>query len=278
MVTRPWRDICRGASSSKETLVTLTLSPEQRDAFDRLGVLRLPGFYTKPDIDLMADRLWADIERRFGMLRDRPETWTVAMPAHFQAVKRAGAFDGLGSPGLLALADALLGAGAWQGPKPWGGPLVTFPSLAPNLRKPPWHLDIGGLERLDPLPILRTFTFLQPSLPGGGGTLFVAGSYRFAVEIEREGGGPVRSAPVRERLRREHPWFARLLAADSVQVRDLLNIEARVGDHLVRLEEMTGEPGDLIVMHPATLHATAHNGLDRPRMMLTSWIYRRGGA
>ncbi len=256
---------------------SLSLTREQLEAFDRLGVLRLPGFYPKADIALMADRLWADIALRFGVLRDRPETWTVASPAHFQAVKRAGAFDALGSPRLLALADALLGAGAWHGPKPWGGPLVTFPSPTPSLRRPPWHLDIGGLERLSPLPILRTFTFLEPSAPGGGGTLYVAGSYQFAVEIEREGDGPVRSAQIRERLRRDHLWFARLLAADSVQVRTLLNAEARVADHNVRLEEMTGAPGDLIIMHPATLHATAHNGLDRPRMMLTSWIYRRDG-
>ena len=44
----------------------------------------------------------------------------------------------------------------------------------------------------------------------------------------------------------------------------------------MRLEEMTGEPGDLIVMHPATLHGAAHNALDRPRLMLTEWIARRG--
>ena len=257
---------------------TFALTLEQLDAFDRRGVVRLPGFYPKADIDVMADRLWADLERRFGMARDRPESWTVASPAHFNALKRAGAFSALGSPRLSELADALLGTGAWDEPKLWGGPLVTFPSPTPTLRRPPWHLDIGGLERLSPLPILRTFTFLEPLLPGGGGTLHVAASHHFALEIERDHDGPVRSAEIRERLKSEHPWFARLLAADSVHVRELLNAEARVGDHTVRLEEMTGAPGDLILMHPATLHATAHNALDRPRMMLTSWIPRRGSA
>jgi hypothetical protein len=256
--------------------VPFTLTAEQLETFDRLGVLRLPGFYPRADIDLMAGCLWADLELRFGMVRDRPETWTVASPAQFQALTRSGAFNALGSPKLVDLADVLIGTGAWDEPRPWGGPLVSFPTPAPPLRRPPWHLDIGGLQRLNPLPILRTFTFLEPLLPGGGGTLYVAGSHRFAREIERGSDGPVRSAAVRQRLQTEHPWFARLLAADSVQVRELLNIEARVGDHAVRIEEMTGAPGDLIVMHPATLHATAHNGLDRPRMMLTTWTYRRG--
>jgi hypothetical protein len=253
---------------------TFTLTPEQLDAFDRTGVLHLPGFYPKADIDLMADRLWADIERRFGMLRDRPETWTVVMPGQFNALKRAGAFDGLGSTRLSSLADTLLGV--WEKPALWGGPLVTFPSRAPGMRRPPWHLDIGGVQALSPLPILRSFTFLAPLAPGGGGTLYVAGSHRFALDLERQRHTPVRSADVREHLRREHPWFSRMLAADSIEVRALLNVEAQVGDHVVRLEEMTGEPGDLIVMHPATLHATAHNGLDQPRLMLTTWVGRRG--
>jgi len=80
---------------------------------------------------------------------------------------------------------------------------------------------------------------------------------------------------VRERLRAEHPWFARLLAAPTADLRGLIDTEAQAGVRLVRLEEMTGDPGDLIVMHPAILHGAAHNALDRPRMMLTEWILRR---
>jgi hypothetical protein len=261
----------------QETLMShaLVLTPEQLDEFDRRGVVRLPGFYPRDDIDVMADRLWADLEHRFGILRDVPKSWTVVGPAHFQALKRSGAFRALGSAKLLALADALLGAGAWDEPRLWGGPLVTFPSPTPHLRRPPWHLDIGGLQYLNPLPVLRVFTFLEPALPNGGGTLYVAGSHQLALAIDREHAGPVRSAQVRERLKIEHPWFARLLSAQSLHLRGLMHSEFRIGAHTVRLEEMVGDLGDLIIMHPAILHATAHNALDRPRMMLTEWIPRR---
>jgi Phytanoyl-CoA dioxygenase (PhyH) len=262
----------------KETAVSQTsiLTPEQRVEFDRRGVLRLPGFYANDDISQMADRLWADLERRFGILRDRPETWTVGNPAHFQGLKRSGAFNALGSTKLSELADAMLGEGNWDAPSPRGGPLVTFPTPTPHLTRPPWHLDIGGLQRLSPLPILRVFTFLEPAPPNGGGTLYVAGSHQLALEIERDHDAPVRSAYVRERLRRDHVWFASLLAARSADLRELMGAEAQVGSHTVQVEEMTGAPGDLIVMHPAILHGTAHNALDHPRMMLTEWIYRRG--
>ena len=118
------------------------------------------------------------------------------------------------------------------------------------------------------------FTFLEPTGPNGGGTLYVAGSHRLAMDLERERGGPVRSAKVRDRLKAQHPWFAALLATSSADLRALIDVEAQVGSHAVRLEEMTGDLGDLIVMHPAILHGTSHNALDRPRMMLTEWIPR----
>jgi hypothetical protein len=178
---------------------------------------------------------------------------------------------------MSELADALLGVGAWDAPRDWAHPLVTFPSPAPHLRRPPWHLDAGALLYLRPLPILRTFTFLEPVLPGGGGTLYVAGSHRLALEIDDAREGPVlRSRDIRGRLQADHPWFAALFAATSAKVRDLVGAEAQAGGQAVSLEEMTGAAGDLIVMHPAVLHATAPNALHRPRMMLTTWIHRRG--
>jgi hypothetical protein len=118
---------------------TFDLTPEQRAEFDRRGVLRLPGFYPRRDIEVMADRLWADLAERFGILRDRPDSWTVAMPAHFRTLARSGAFNALWSREMCGLADALLGPGAWHDPScsAWGGPLVTFPTPAPTLGRPP---------------------------------------------------------------------------------------------------------------------------------------------
>src|ERR1700757_3601211 len=95
------RDLPRGVLI-KEALMpaTFTLTTGQLEAFDRRGVLRLPGFYLKADIAVMADRLWADLERRFGMLRGQPESWTTPRPAHFQALVRSDAFDALGSSSM----------------------------------------------------------------------------------------------------------------------------------------------------------------------------------
>jgi hypothetical protein len=43
----------------------------------------------------------------------------------------------------------------------------------------------------------------------------------------------------------------------------------------VRVGEMLGEPGDVILMHPLILHAPTPNVLATPRMMLTQFVYGR---
>ena len=53
-------------------------------------------------------------------------------------------------------------------------------------------------------------------------------------------------------------------------------VSAEVGGLTVRLGEMLGAPGDLILMHPAIVHGAAPNTASGPRMMLTEWIVRRG--
>lgn len=251
------------------------LTGAQRDALEQTGVLRLPGFVPAPDVEAMAAALWDDLSRRFGMLRGRPETWTTVRPSQFASLAKTGAFAALGSGEMCALADALLGRGAWSPPRRWGLPLVTFPAPAWDMPRVMWHLDYPVTDPAWPLPALKLFAFLEPVAPHGGGTLYVAGSHRVAEAATRRMSRPTPSAKVRERLEAEHPWFARLWATPGDEVRAWLGQIAPVGGVEVSVEEMTGRPGDLVLMHPAVLHGLAHNALDRPRMMLTHGLARR---
>ena len=89
-------------------------------------------------------------------------------------------------------------------------------------------------------------------------------------------GEPLRSADVKALMRREEPWFAELFARGVSERERLFISEGGVVRGIeVRVRELTGEPGDAIVMHPATLHAVAPNGLDRPRLMLVQAVPRR---
>lgn len=256
-----------------------SLTSEQQSEYGRAGVLSIPGYFPAADMAGMADAIWSDIHARFGIDRERPETWTVERPAKFQKLARSGAFRALGSERLFAIGDALLGPGAWEMPKRFGFPLVTFAAHAPERSRPLWHTDVPPSACIGAVPTLRLFTFLEPVLPRGGGTLFVAGAHRLAREIAgRTPGQTVRSADLRAALKREHPWFADLFSTGADGLARFMGDNGTVLNGVeVCVREMTGEPGDLVLMHPAMLHAGADNLLPRPRMMLTEWLSRPGG-
>jgi ectoine hydroxylase-related dioxygenase (phytanoyl-CoA dioxygenase family) len=44
----------------------------------------------------------------------------------------------------------------------------------------------------------------------------------------------------------------------------------------LRVVEMTGEPGDVLLTHPLLLHAPAKNCAALPRIVLSSTVYRSG--
>lgn len=222
------------------------LTPEQRETYDRLGVVRVPGAVLRRDAEAMADALWDELERRHGLHRRRPETWTVERPFHLQAVARSGAFATMASPRVRAVLDELLGTG-WIEPRWWGLPLVAFPS--PGAWSPPnrdWHLD--GQATANPR-VARPFVLLASLEPGGGGTCCRAGSHHLVRALAQEAGRPLPSRVAR----------------------------AMLTGRLDRLElvEMTGEAGDLVLMHPLMIHAPARNARTTPRLVVTQWVEAR---
>lgn len=258
----------------------LDFTAANRAEFERTGVFRLRGFYDAAETAAMADALWADLGRRYGIARGRPESWTKERPAQFLALARSGAFRALGSVRLAALADAMLGAGAWSRPRYWGGPLVTFPNGVWDVPHAVWHLDYPGTGSIEAPPAIRVFTFLEAVTPRGGGTLYIAGSHRVVADLVQSigPGAIMRSADVKAVLAVGDPWLAGLFKPDGGDRVQRFMIEEGWARGLpVRVEEMTGEPGDLIVMHPFVLHTVAPNELDAPRMMLVQSLNREPG-
>jgi hypothetical protein len=264
------RHLPRGAVKETEPMSrTFTLTADQRAQFERTGLLRLPGFFPRAVVDPMAGALWTDLAARFGMRSDDRRTWTVTRPMHFQTVVASGAFDALGTPSLRAVADQLLGAGGWEEPYRWAQPLVTFPTSSSGTGHVAWHFDLPGSGRPWPLPVLRLFTFLEPVAAHGGGTFCLSGS---AALVARNAPGPVASNCLRLRVNARYPWIASLCAAAGDGPRDHLGETVEIEGCALEVVELTGQPGDAVLMHPLTLHAGARNALDRPRMMLASSI------
>jgi hypothetical protein len=252
------------------------LSQDEREEFERSGLLRLPAAIPQADTATMHERFWEFLSTEHGIVRERPGTWTPGSPRHLQALKRSGVFNLMATGGVRDAIDDLLGAAAWTPPKTWGLPLVTFPAPGADWDVPPigWHVDSHGPEH--ELPGVTVFAFLAPVAPRGGGTVVLPGSHRlFNSHIATT--GTWRPAEVKAALGERHPWLRDLWASapQPGRVARYLKEGATIADAHLRVRELTGTPGDVVLMHPRTLHAPAPNSLATPRTMLVEIINRR---
>ena len=84
---------------------------------------------------------------------------------------------------------------------------------------------------------------------------------------------------MRSKLQALHPWFAALMREDGGEARTARYMahETPVAGVPLRIEEMTGEPGDAWLMHPNILHGGSSNVLDRPRLALSQFVQPKAG-
>lgn len=254
--------------------------------FAQLGIARIPNAFTRAEAADMQAQIWSVLTERHGLQPHAPETWTLAQPTGFQHLTQARAFQALGSPHLMAALDEMLGMDAWTRPKHWGMPLVTFPQPATTpwmLTSRAWHLDFAPRGPALPLQGIRILAFVAPVKAQGGGTLVLAGSHRLVEQyVGVAGPDEGHSADVRARLGRTHPWLAELWSGKLEHERDphrtMRYIEqGTVIDRVpLRVIELTGEAGDIVLMHPWAFHAASMNCGTAPRMMVSQSIFRKG--
>ncbi len=240
------------------------LTPDRLAEYQREGVVRLPSGVPTRDVEALAATLRRKIEAR-----PKPG----ARPS--QLSLRTGEFDAMASSTVRAVFDELLGD--WEEPDHWGLPLVSFHTGEAQWDVPyqHWHIDLGARPQ-DPR-LARLFVVLAPSRPGGGGTGYIAGSHRLIQPQMQAAGRALPSAQVRKALAARSPWFAALTARPSGEdrVRRFMEDGAELDGVPVRVCEMLGELGDVIVMHPLLMHSPMPNVLATPRMMLAQFVYGR---
>ena len=249
------------------------LTPEQAAEYETRGVTRLPAAIPAADVEAMAAALWRGLGARHGHWRDKPETWTKAHPAQLTA--RNNDFAATANATVRGVLDQLLGEGRWKAPDRWGIPLVTLPGHYDRWDVPHrnWHLDVAATPE-EPR-VARLFVVLARSQPGGGGTGYIAGSHRVLRQLAKRESQRLNSGTARTLLKDREPWYAALEtrpAPGEDRVARFMGQDGVMDGVPVRVCEMLGEPGDVIVMDPLMLHATTPNVLGTPRMMLTDWV------
>jgi hypothetical protein len=261
------------------------LTPQQRDEFLRCGVLRIPGAVPSRDADAMCDSVWNVLRARYGTRRDDPKTWKAQRIAGTKDRPKSMTFEQIANPALRAVFDDLLGSAAWERAEDWGSLLVSFPGAFPEARDgwdvphQGWHFDAPVVRSLPHLYGVRLFTCLAKLSPGGGATLFVAGSPRLAQGLaSARGAAKIRSADIRKALIQRYTWMKELCSFDPAIARipRFMKTATIVEDVEVRVVEMTGEPGDVFLVHPLMMHAASPNCSTFPRMVLSTTVYQRG--
>ncbi len=88
----------------------------------------------------------------------------------------------------------------------------------------------------------------------------------------------MRSPEVRKALIQRYSWMKQLCSKESGidRIGRFMETTTSIGDVDVRVVEMTGEPGDVILMHPLMMHAASPNCLTTPRIALSTTVYQRG--
>jgi ectoine hydroxylase-related dioxygenase (phytanoyl-CoA dioxygenase family) len=258
------------------------LTADQRAEFEERGLTRLRNVFTSDDAARMRLVVWRELERRYGVVEDDRSTWKLGAAHGMKTSKKSRAFEPIGGPVLLEVIDELLGVGTWTTAAHWGQVMVTFPQPdgAWTLPSKLWHVDWHYTHAPTPLFGVKMFAFFGTVDPQGGGTLVVPGSHRvverFVASTEQDVRTDFRTC--RLRFMRHDPWFRALSRtddADPERVARFMGTDHDCDGIPVRVVELTGDPGDVVLTHPWMLHHVAPNTSSYPRMMRGKTYNRR---
>jgi len=247
------------------------LTTEQRQAFDEQGFVHICGAFSRAEAEAMEDQMWTVLKQKYGSLRTDPATWPATFVSGLQPFKKLPVFAAIGSQTTLEAITDLLGEGRWKYPKDWGQFLVTFPTQAPWTVPNHWHIDFSFQMPPDDLSGLLVFSFLADVAPEGGGPAVLNGSHHLMrCFVERQPPETFTTAKRgRKAFLRSDPWLEELSAdkKDPDRVARFMATEHIIDGISVKVSELSGKAGDIVIGHPWLLHSTAPNCGHWPRFM-----------
>ncbi len=231
--------------------------------------MRVREALTASYVERVQEVIWTQLREKAGVIRDDPATWkTEWVGINKEMLDRAARPEI--TPRLQNAVNQLPGEGTWKPLKTLGGLLMTMPGQYTGPWEVParlWHTDNDPHMYRSNLSELMLFTFYAMVAPQGGGTPVLAGSPSLFEKYyaDKEAQGTEEFPP----FDNWHPYLAELTGR-APRTRTALDwLEKPEIVHGVRTQvvELTGEPGEAILCHPAMYHAVAPNTLASPRIM-----------
>lgn len=272
------------------------------------GLLRLPAAIDVDAVRGVRSELWREVGERFGIGRDQPESWFAnpgnpagdprgrrlsGMTPIMESLQNAAVLDAFESS-LRSVVGEALSPQRWVAKPSWYS-LLSFPGTRTVWDVPhaSWHADEPAAAG-HALPwTVFAFVFLETVPARGGGTVVVTGSHRCAQRLARRIGrvdtalveafaddnrGLVTPDALRlvsplelvDLLAQQSAWFAKLVSegAPAERVERFMRKGALVDGVPVRVVELTGAPGDVVLLDPRCIHSASANTSGVPRELL----------
>ena len=257
-------------------LENTVLSPEDIASFEQQGYVYLPKAFSRADALAIQDSIWSQMQEQ-GIDRNDSSTWPTDSWHGVKLKDNPSLERSISSPRLCGAIDQLLGSSNWRVPNRWGGYLISFPTGVAQdweLTSQGWHWDDTLINHFEQSNTgLFVFTLYSDVQAHGGGTLVVPGSHRLIEQFFRR-LSPVdqhlKQKSLKQRFAQSKPWLAELtgLTRESANRTQRFMEEATEVDSVpVKVIELTGEPGDAYLCHPAIYHAASPNHAEVLRFM-----------
>ena len=218
------------------------LTAEEIDQFIQQGYVVVRDVFSRELAEGIIPMVWAELDIEPS---DR-STWATPV-VMLKKVLEKPPFPEIHTERYLGAVDDLCGQGRWHATTGVGHWPILLPGFANPPWRPPkdgWHVDIKlDQPRINSAELgllnIELFTDIEP---GGGGTAIRVGSHSYISRILAEAGP-------------DGPSTKRELSLRAVND----------SDHLPVIE-VTGQAGDVVMMHPFTVHVTSPNTSDRARI------------
>jgi hypothetical protein len=249
-----------------------------RSRFEATGVVRFDGAFTADQAAAMRDAMWQHAECQAGLRPADPASWAGPPVLNWRALSRDPVFRPLvdNQPVSDAL-DAIFGAGDWRRPRAGAQILFSLPEPGPWVLPDGWHMDCGFDHATWPVPAVKLLAFVGEVGPRGGGTMVLSGTHRLVDRYRQALPTPVGAGKEHWlAFMRHYPWLARLLDGADLpgQGRPLVGEAAEIDGVPVEVVELTGSPGDVVIIHLHVFHARSPDTGAAPRLMLGKEIRR----
>jgi len=256
---------------------------------ERFRTLETQGFarcgsFSAEDARNLHDIIWDRYAQEFQIFRDDPSTWTLdngeGVRPYYAGCQRLADSKSwtLMQERINGELDSMFGEGQWK----CGSAatlLVNGPSTGISWTTPyNWHTDEPVIPQAEHPESYYVFVLLDDLKSQGGSTMIVEGSVRRALAYDRPfllGG-----ADLKTDLAKEHVWFEKLFFKPSETETAEIRAERFASEGIcsagvaLRVVELTGSAGDIIIWDPRALHSASDNVNGIPRTSMRIGIER----